>query len=306
MKREKVLLYWNNVCILSRGERELLQAATEKLKGRAIDLEVRHFGLGAEMHMSTYLAAPSARMPDMIVSTDLEVFENNVIFSRIKEHLLPLLSRFPVKDYPAVRRGDCLLPYIIIPLVFHSLDKELPSSLEEAIRLAPNLAFGGIDNSAGKTVFKTVWSKFGKEGIETFTRNSTITDMPVQSFDRVRKRQSDFAIIPSVFALSAKDGRTEIPGDGAIALPSYIAALDSIDTEVASVVIEELNNEDFLSFFRKAGHLVTAKANSPDEGWFENSGNLFQAPDKEWLEALDITEFEKFYNETIKAVSRRV
>ena len=75
-----ILLYWNHICVLHRQEKAFLDGLTQKLLSDGIQLEVRYFGLGYPEHMSEYLARPDAVLPDLIVSADLEVFEDPDIF----------------------------------------------------------------------------------------------------------------------------------------------------------------------------------------------------------------------------------
>ena len=71
-----VLLYWNHICVLHRQEKAFLEGLAQRLRKDDIQLEVRYFGLGYPEHMSEYLARPDAVLPDLIVSADLEVFED--------------------------------------------------------------------------------------------------------------------------------------------------------------------------------------------------------------------------------------
>ena len=73
-----ILLYWNHICVLHRQEKAFLQELAGRLHREDIELEVRFFGLGYPEHMSEYLARPDAVLPDLIVSADLEVFEDQI------------------------------------------------------------------------------------------------------------------------------------------------------------------------------------------------------------------------------------
>lgn len=84
-----ILLYWNHICVLHRQEKAFLQELAGRLHREDIELEVRFFGLGYPEHMSEYLARPDAVLPDLIVSADLEVFEDRAIFSKMEPELYP-------------------------------------------------------------------------------------------------------------------------------------------------------------------------------------------------------------------------
>ena len=85
-----ILLYWNHICVLHRQEKAFLEGLAQRLRKDDIQLEVRYFGLGYPEHMSEYLARPDAVLPDLIVSADLEVFEDPLIFSKLQPELYPL------------------------------------------------------------------------------------------------------------------------------------------------------------------------------------------------------------------------
>ena len=160
-----IMLYWNHICVLHRQEKAFLQELAGRLRREDIELEVRFFGLGYPEHMSEYLARPDAVLPDLIVSADLEVFENRDIFSKLEPELYPAADWVPLRESPALdamRRGDKLLPAAAIPLVYYTREPELC----EQMRLPDweGLAFGGINNSAVKTVVKAVWEKWGLSG----------------------------------------------------------------------------------------------------------------------------------------------
>ena len=117
-----ILLYWNHICVLHRQEKAFLQELAGRLHREDIELEVRFFGLGYPEHMSEYLARPDAVLPDLIVSADLEVFEDRAIFSKMEPELYPAADWVSLRESPAldaVRRGDKLLPAAAIPLVYY-------------------------------------------------------------------------------------------------------------------------------------------------------------------------------------------
>ncbi len=93
-----ILLYWNHICVLHRQEKAFLEDLAQRLRGDGIRLEVRYFGLGYPEHMSEYLARPDAILPDLIVSADLEVFEDLRPFS-------PRLNRISIRRPTGSRCG---------------------------------------------------------------------------------------------------------------------------------------------------------------------------------------------------------
>ena len=155
-----VKLYWNHICILHKQEKDMLTALRRQLLTEDIDLEVRYFGLGYPQHMSEYLADEDTELPDIIVSADLEVFELSSIFDRLKAELYPAEGWLPLRESAAlscIRKDQTLLPFASIPLVYYT---RRPETVEgRSITEIDNLAFGGINNSAGKTIAKAVWER---------------------------------------------------------------------------------------------------------------------------------------------------
>ncbi|MFR4512998.1 MAG: hypothetical protein ACLT4E_13435, partial [Clostridium sp.] len=211
------------------------------------------------------LREPEAVIPDMIVSTDLEVFEDERIFDRFKGDLLPLADLIPQKKDPvtaALRRKASLLPYLAIPLVFYA-DKRIcsgssPLSFDTLCESKTPPVFGGISNSAAKTVVKALWQS-SSQAVKTLLSSAVITDMPIQAFRRVQTGESSLALVPSVYALRADGISTAAlwPADGAVAIPSYICARNTIPVIAAAAVVKELFSQELSSFYVKNGNLIS-------------------------------------------------
>ena len=222
-----ILLYWNHICVLHRQEKAFLEDLAQRLRKDDIQLEVRYFGLGYPEHMSEYLARPDAILPDLIVSADLEVFEDLRIFSKFKSNLYPAADWVPLRQSPmlnAVQRGPCLLPFVSIPLVYYTREPE--ACAKTSLPDWRGLAFGGINNSAAKTVVKSVWERWGQVAAAKLLGESLVADMPIGAFQAVRQGQTSTALVPSLYALRA-DGREtflRVPQEGPVLIPSYLCA----------------------------------------------------------------------------------
>ena len=192
-----ILLYWNHICVLHRQEKAFLEDLAQRLRGDGIWLEVRYFGLGYPERMSEYLARPDAILPDLIVSADLEVFEDLRIFSKFKSNLYPAADWVPLRQSPmlnAVQRGPCLLPFVSIPLVYYTREPE--ACAKTSLPDWRGLAFGGINNSAAKTVVKSVWERWGQVAAAKLLGESLVADMPIGAFQAVRQGQTSTALVP--------------------------------------------------------------------------------------------------------------
>lgn len=305
----KIRVYWNNICVLHKGELAFLEGIKKELEAEGIDLEVTPFGLGYEYHLSDYLRRDDAVLPDLIVSADLEVFEDERVFSKLKGSLYPAAEWFPLKkgeSVPSVHRNNYLLPYLIIPLVFYSPSKDAHTdlSLKDVAENSYDIAFGGINNSAGKSVVKTIWSNYGKAAASSIFRNALVTGMPVEAFNAARRGVKPLALVPSLFALNDPSGSAFLPAEGAVAVPSYIAALSSAAEDDLKCVISKLEAPSILSFYRDRGNLVTALDGSPENSWFTSHGNRFQLPKANWLNEIDSEDFYRFYSAHIPLADR--
>lgn len=85
-------------------------------------------------------------------------------------------------------------------------DSEQSISLNRLVESSFPLSYGGINNSAVKTVAKLTWESFGMETAKHFLTASNVFDMPIQAFHQVSIGASPLALVPSVYALRA-DGK---------------------------------------------------------------------------------------------------
>lgn len=291
-----ILLYWNHICVLHRQEKAFLDALAQRLLSDDIQLEVRYFGLGYPEHMSEYLARPDAILPDLIVSADLEVFEDSDIFCKLKHSLYPVQDWIPLQSGPmldAVKRGPFLLPFLSIPLVYYTREPEV--CRQTALHKWDGLAFGGINNSAVKTVVKTVWERWGSPAAQKLLERSLITDMPIGAFQAVRQKQAATALVPSLYALRA-DGREtflQIPEEGPVLIPSYFCARTSIPQSIALRMAKEILCQELCSFYITNGDLIVYSNHITQKSQQESSSAC--CPSAQWLEQLTHEEFYQLY-----------
>ena len=291
-----ILLYWNHICVLHRQEKAFLEGLAQRLRGDGIRLEVRYFGLGYPEHMSEYLARPDAILPDLIVSADLEVFEDPRIFSKFKSNLYPAADWVPLRQSPmlnAVQRGPCLLPFVSIPLVYYTREPE--ACAKTSLPDWRGLAFGGINNSAAKTVVKSVWERWGQVAAAKLLEESLVADMPIGAFQAVRQGQASTALVPSLYALRA-DGREtflRVPQEGPVLIPSYLCACASAPEWAARRVAERILSHELCDFYATNGDLIVYPACTGRRSGQEADHAL--CPSAAWLEHLSHVDFYRLY-----------
>lgn len=303
---KKVTLDWNNICVLHKYEAMHLSNCRELLKKNDIDLEIRHYGIGYANRMSEYYAQSDCQLPDIIITTDLEVFENNVILNKFKHDLYDIKSNFKIKkniENSTINQFDNILPFIVIPLILSiNDDKKQFSSLKDMIDNDIYPTIGGINNSGAKCVIKALWSKYGKEYAEKMLKNSKILDMPIQAFHELKTKSSDYALIPTIYALSANDQmiKSTCPLEGAIALPSFICMRNSIDLEIGLEVLNSILTEDFCNFFVSNANIYSCIEGTRDGEWFNNFENKFLYPSQEFFHSVSTHEFYALYKANIE------
>ena len=302
-----VTLYWSNICLLRKQEIKFLEEAKERLLSQGVSLEIKFFGIGYTSTMADYLREEDAKIPDIIVSTDLEVFEDERVFSKFEDQLYPISDWVKIKTnegIPDIYRGKGLLSYLAIPLVFYTSEQEKYNDvrLQDLIRQGVGITFGGINNSAVKTVVKAVWSHYGKEMASRLLSSGDVTNMPIEAFQKVRTGAHELALVPAIFAMRAdeKERFARVPLDGALAVPSYMSALKSIDEETARLVVAELTRPESCEFYVKDGDFICGIDGTSEQKWLSDKEYGLQIPDLDWLASTSSEEFHEFYCDKIK------
>ena len=295
-----ITLYWSHICVLHRQEKLFLEQLAQKLQPQGIELDVHYFGLGYPQHMSEYLAQPDAVLPDMIVSADLEVFEDPRIYQKLQPDLYPVQNWVPLRDVASlaqVQRAPELLPVAAIPLVYYTRTPEKCRGLR--LTEQTGLAFGGINNSAVKTVVKYAWQAYGKQAAADLLAHSLVTDMPIGAFQAVRQGQADTALCPSLYGLRA-DGKTTflcIPQEGPVLIPSYLCARKSVPEDVARQIANEILCRELCDFYAANGDLILYPACTTKHSQQEQPP--FACLEQSWLQTLDPAEFYRLYAEKL-------
>ena len=301
-----VKLYWNNICILHKLEVEFLKNLQDNLKNKNINLEITYFGIGNPYKLNEYLKMEDAILPDIIVSTDLEIYEDKNIFSKFSNNLYNICEYFHIKDElktSPICFDNRLLPFLVIPLVFayNNSFNNTADSIENIIFNNVKTVIGGINNSGAKSIVKAIWSEYGKSSVEQFLSNSTILDMPILSFMDVKNGSANLAITPSIYANRADNKNLYLayPEDGAIALPSYITASKSLNEETMIEIVSAITSTDFCNSFVKSASLLACLKESENEPLVEKNNFKFLYPSKEWFNTVSSEEFFELYNQYI-------
>ena len=301
-----LVLYWSNICILKRFENDLIEEAKTELKNYDINLIVRFFGIGHDYHMAEYMRIDST-IPDVIVSTDLEVFENPIIWNRIEPELEIVNTLYPHKNSlpPYLNWSPKLLTYLVIPLVFsyNKMDffTEREASLNYIVKNNISLAYGGINNSGAKCIIKLVQDKYGEKVARNFIKNSTITNMPIEAFHKTRTLEVPVSLVPAIYALRADNENLfiEYPKDGAAALPSYIAVKKGA-LPIAKPLLDFLMNKKILNVYVNSGILYSPIEGVEDHSYLKDNNFRFQSVNPNWLWTKEAEQFYNIYKELVE------
>lgn len=267
----RVTMYWSNICVLHRYEKRHIENVRKQLSELHIDLSVEYFGLGYSGKLADAVKAAGGA-PDIIVSTDLDVFEEPDIYRLFCHDLMELDTVLPVKQ--ALQSGNLcqdkrLLPFLVVPLVLLLNNRlwqgrTMPASLHELCSCPK--AFGGKNNSAGKGIYKQLTYLYGEAFTRRFMATATICEMPVQSLNSVQKGLVPASLTPSIFALRA-DNQTltlQYPAEGAITVPSFAAAKKSLGPELAETILSALLTIDFSNYFAVNGAIQPCRKGTMD------------------------------------------
>lgn len=291
-----VRLFWNHICILHHFEKSYLQQLQDRLLEQEIKLEITYFGLGYPHHMAEYLLETND-LPDIIVSADLEVFEQKQIF----QSLFPLYKTqdwLPLNSNPIIQRAlrhAELLPIIAIPMVLYGKKHSEGLCLPELAKQY-RVGFGGINNSAGKTTVKALWQTYGKEVAETFLKQCNVYDMPINAFQHARTGNIDLAIVPSIYGKRADqiDSFQSLSKEGTILLPSYFCARKTIDEQTARTICGALLSQELMNFYSSQGDLISCIARNTEQSTFQTEENATEVT-QTFIDKLNDDEFYDLY-----------
>lgn|GEM_PF-1180714 len=298
-------VYWNNICLLSSIEESFIKERQTKLENFPFYFE--YYGLGRSSSMTAKIKEDLKEgqiKGDIIVSTDLDIFQDRDIVKHFHSNykkgpsLLPLNNSLLNTKIPDP--NGYFHPFVVIPLVMVVntnliKESEIPESLEDLID--PNFkyryAFGGVHNSAGRSLLKSLWCLYGKSGVERFLSKSTITSMPAQAFHQVMTGQVEVAIVPTIFALrKGVNGLKGIwPREGAVAIPSYVACKNNVTTEDFNLFLNTIVGSDLQLQLKNAGDIIPTHPDLPITSFAMDNNCKLLYPEWEFFDTFDHDEF---------------
>ncbi|TYQ12665.1 UNVERIFIED_CONTAM: extracellular solute-binding protein [Acetivibrio alkalicellulosi] len=263
-------VYWNNICLLSNMEENFIKSNISKQND--YEYKFKYYGLGRNQSMKDKIIDDLRKgdiKGDIIVSTDLDIFQDTSICKNFYElfrndiSLLP--SREELLNSTIHHPTGYFYPFIVIPLVIvvntRALnDTKMPLSLKDLLdpAFSKKYAFGGMHNSAGKSLFRGIWYLYGQQAAEEFLSNAIVTSMPAQAFQKVRSGEVMAAVVPTIFAKRAGiDNLVSIwPKEGAIAIPSYVAVKKTVPLKVFNDFKNIILGQEHQKLLRDQGDII--------------------------------------------------
>jgi hypothetical protein len=302
----KYKVYWNNVCLLSSQEESFIKSVVES--NEYFPFEFEYFGLGKPQSMTQRIKEDintGKINGDIIVSTDLDVFQNQNIAQFFYKDFKRDYPFLPIRD--EINNANISLPdgyfkpFISIPLVIvvnkTKVQKSVtPKSLKDLLdpSFKNRVAFGGIHNSAGRSLLKSIWYLYGRESVDAFLSNAVITSMPALAFQKVRTGEVGAAIVPTIFALrkGIHDLEAYWPEEGAVSIPSYIAVNNRVKNEDFKLFADTILGYDHQLQLKNSGDIIPVHPGIPCSSFaVENKCHLLY-PKWEFFKGFDHVQFE--------------
>lgn len=266
-----------------------------------------YYGLGRSYSMTGKIKEDLKKgeiKGDIIVSTDLDVFQDKLLAKHFLDGFHRTPSLVPINESilnsTIPHPDNCFHPFITIPLVMVVntnlvKESEIPRSLEELLHpsFKHRYAFGGIHNSAGRSLVKSLWYLYGKQVVKDFLSGAVITTMPAQAFQKVMAGQVSVAIVPTIFALrrGIQGLKAYWPKEGAVAIPSYVAVKNKVSMEDFKLFLETILGVAHQQQLKNAGDIIPSHPEAEIPSFpLENNCNLLY-PEWNFFDTFDHEEF---------------
>ncbi|MDF2927383.1 MAG: ABC-type Fe3+ transport system, periplasmic component [Paenibacillaceae bacterium] len=320
-------VYWNNICLVTRAEEQYISRTLGDCHGAGVGFAVEYFGLGRASGLGERLkeeALSGRESGDIIVTTNGDIVQEqgyqpyfagkfrmagNLPEDRdfhgmphIGEEWLPVRSG--LEESNLFQAGSCFRPFIVIPLVLAvnlraaaAAGLPEPESLEELLedRWEGNFAFGGLHNSAGRTLARTIWWLYGRAAAERLVRLGRKLSMPAHAFSQVMTGAAAAAVVPAIFA--GRGGNPDIkavwPREGAVAIPSYAAVRHTVDSQAAIAFGRSILGEEHQRLLRDQAAVIPCHPGVSLPLWAGGEAGLRRLayPDQKFFDRLDLSLF---------------
>ena len=302
-------VYWNNICLISNLEEKYISKLCAEKK---LPLNIEYYGLGREYSLFDKVSQDIDKgsiEADIIVSTDLDVFQDSTLLkSRISEFssvtLFPTLNSI-VHNSNIIDKTGYFTPFITIPLVL-VYNKQLvpsnkiPKSFKDLLQpyYYKKVAFGGAHNSAGRSLFKSLFYLYGESKTKQFIESCHKGSMPAAAFQMVASGQVPIAIVPTIFAIRRGINNIDFvwPKEGAVAIPSYVAFKNTVADKDKQLIINTLLGKDFQQLLNKSADIIPSHIDTNSSVLITNEDQKLLYPSWQFTNNLNHSEFYQWCN----------
>ena len=269
---------WINICLLTRMEETFIrnQPNPQGPDERSDPYHFSYYGLGRKNTLRVGIETrENSHNHQIIVTTDLEVFQNPD-YAHYFGDFTPTTPPWKTGDWlkqshPIYAKHPKLSPFIVIPLIMVAKQGS-PASRIRSFKELPGsglrYGFGGLHNSAGESLLKTLKVLYGEDFTESFLTGATLGSMPAQAFQHMLSGKTDIAIVPTIFAI--RQGSEPLmpiwPEEGAVAIPSYVAMHSSVPEAIRDQFFHTYLNAAFQSTLVQQGDILPTHAEVSPSG----------------------------------------
>ena len=310
---QELKLYWANVCLLIRMERQHLDdKAEEWTKNSGHPIDINYLGDTAEVPLREKLteeAAGGKFEADAVVSTRFDLFCSKNFLAGIPEEFAPLGDDLPLRK-SFLNSGIChpqgiFHPVLAVPhLIICNTEKTGPGGHPESLKdlldtgWESQIVIGDPALPSGRCFLFAMWYLFGDEGLEKIVENVVAKSAPSAARFSIMKDEFKLAILPEIFAgPTQKDNlKRIIPLEGIIALPSYLAIKKRAKERLLPFLKEAVYTDYFQEQYVRQGALIPNHETLPPP---ENLSGLEEKmffPKWSWIERRDMNYFDQQCN----------
>lgn len=306
-------LYWANVCILIRKEREEIEAAAAKWSAeKGTSYEMVFLGDTEDIRIHERLRAELDNGLlgfDALVSTRFDVFCSRGYLLGARDGLFPIGHSFPIR--PEVRRVGvedpwglyfplAILPHFIVRNAEVFPGTPSPRSLSDLLDpfWAGHVVVGNTEMPSGMAVLFSMWYLFGDAGLETCAKNWRQKSAPSGARHGLLKGEYAVAILPGVFSGPGPSGGIDAikPSEGSPVLPSYAAVKAGPGQDDAAAFLgAALVDGPMGRSYRELAFAVVSNPTVPLPDVVEPE-DKFLFPDWDWIQKQDM----EYFKATIK------
>ena len=308
MKEQEKHVYWANICLLGRMEKEYLnQKAESWQQDNQQDIQFSFLGNTEEVVIYDRLAADIEDghiKADAIVSTRFDLFcwdkylKNHQDQFRSLSQDLPLadtLKRAGYQHPTGVFHPVLALPHLIMCNTHLVEPEETPDSFSDLLddKWASQIVIGDPALPSGKFFLFTMWYLFGNQGLEKIVQNTICKTAPPAARFSVMKDEYKLAILPEIFTGPTPEDNLKriVPQEGVFGLPSFLAVKQSAE-DLLPFLKHALFSDDIQQQYVNQGQVIPNSDTVSPPAAFADQSTLVKFPDWSWIESQDIDYFD--------------